>query len=299
MVTFTRPSPVASITRNFDRHVREGSANPGVDYGCPAGRLVAAPEAGVIAGAKWSNIVGWWVTVFHDNGWSSDLLHNTSISVSVGQRVARGQTVAISGGTGSVATGNHVHWSLRPNHTSGLVNRGNVNGEALVSAAPASSNKVITTAYVLAQLGDVEVKRLQSQLGVATDGIFGKASFTALQKRIGTLADGIFGHNSVVALQKFLGIAADGLWGPGTTGAVKAGITLKKFAPVVVTPPPAPYVPPTEAEYKKLLADKKLLEEQAVINATQLTNKSTLLAAAEAKLASGKKEAAEVVAALA
>src|SRR5690606_20628089 len=133
MPAFARPSTVKSITCSFKCHTSRGSVNPGVDYGARSGTPVYAASTGVVAATAWSNSVGWWVTVFYDNGWSADYLHNTRITVTKGQRLKRLQQIAVSGGTGSVATGPHIHWSLRPNHTAGLVNRGNVDGERYIS----------------------------------------------------------------------------------------------------------------------------------------------------------------------
>jgi peptidoglycan hydrolase-like protein with peptidoglycan-binding domain len=239
MVTFTRPSPVTRITGSFAAHVARGSVNPGVDYGAASGSPVYSPEAGVVAATAWSNSVGWWVTIFFDNGWSADLLHNTRITVSAGQRVARGQQVAVSGGTGSSATGPHIHWSLRPNHTTGLVNRGNVDGEQYVGGTTGAGGTVgsdVTHQYIKDQLGVDYVRALQRQLGVTDDGIVGAQTVKAWQAKVGTPADGIWGHQSNRALQTFLGIGVDGLWGPATTAAIKLAIDTGKFG-AAPTPP--------------------------------------------------------------
>jgi GH25 family lysozyme M1 (1,4-beta-N-acetylmuramidase) len=52
--------------------------------------------------------------------------------------------------------------------------------------------------------GSTCVKKLQSWLGISTDGVWGEKTSKALQKKLGVEADGIFGTNSVKALQKFL-----------------------------------------------------------------------------------------------
>jgi GH25 family lysozyme M1 (1,4-beta-N-acetylmuramidase) len=237
MVSFTRPMSITRVSGSFQSHVDRHSVNPGVDYSDGvSGHPVYAGEAGVVAATDWSNSVGWWVTIFFDNGWSADYLHNTRITVAKGQRVSRGSQIAVSGGTGSVATGPHSHCSLRPNHTAGLVNRGNVNMELYVGGAQGGTSSDIDYAFIKAQLGADYVKALQTQLGVTADGLVGTQTVKAWQAKIGTPADGLWGHASNVALQNYLKITADGLWGAGTTAAIKAAITSGTFG---ATPTPA------------------------------------------------------------
>jgi peptidoglycan hydrolase-like protein with peptidoglycan-binding domain len=90
------------------------------------------------------------------------------------------------------------------------------------------------------------VAKIQSWLGIASDGIFGpgtKRAVKRFQRRHGLTADGIVGpatwgalkagrarkasarggkRSAVVLLQRELGISADGIFGPGTEAAVKS-----------------------------------------------------------------------------
>jgi hypothetical protein len=90
------------------------------------------------------------------------------------------------------------------------------------------------------------VAKVQSWLGIASDGIFGSGTKRAVkrfQRRHGLAADGIVGpatwsalkrsrarkassrggkRSAVVLLQRELGISADGIFGPGTEAAVKS-----------------------------------------------------------------------------
>jgi len=96
-----------------------------------------------------------------------------------------------------------------------------------------------------------EVSRIQSQLGIAADGVFGpvtKAAVISFQQRNGLLVDGIVGPQTrgalgggstgtsstsndsgpkpsrsvTIAVQQELGISADGIFGPQSRAAVKA-----------------------------------------------------------------------------
>lgn len=136
MPTFLRPiAGPPRISCNFACHLKRSSVNPGVDYAVGSGTDVLAPADGVVNYAQWSNSVGWWLGIEFDNGWGADLMHNSKLLVKPGQRVTAGQHIAESGGTGTVATGPHVHWSLRPVHGWHLQNHGNVNPEKYLTSA--------------------------------------------------------------------------------------------------------------------------------------------------------------------
>ncbi|MBN2499150.1 MAG: M23 family metallopeptidase, partial [Anaerolineales bacterium] len=83
----------------------------GIDYGLPEGTPVAAPISGLVtyAGPKgdYGNLV-----VIEANGAQVYLAHNTEVLVSVGQVIAAGEIVALSGNTGA-STGPHLHFELR------------------------------------------------------------------------------------------------------------------------------------------------------------------------------------------
>jgi D-alanyl-D-alanine carboxypeptidase len=94
------------------------------------------------------------------------------------------------------------------------------------------------------RIGEQFARALQTQLGVASDGIIGLNSTKALQTKIGTAPDGVFGRDSLTKLQSFVGAEPDGIWGPDTVAKVQAAITANKFgtavAPPVVVPAPKP-----------------------------------------------------------
>jgi murein DD-endopeptidase len=134
MPTFIRPvRTFKGISDTFQEHLARGSVNPGTDYILATGDDIVMPAAGKIVNAQWSNTVGFWIGIDFDNGWGADLLHNSKLLVTAGQRVAAGAHIAEGGGTGSVATGPHCHESLRPSHGFHLQNVGNVDPEKFLA----------------------------------------------------------------------------------------------------------------------------------------------------------------------
>ena len=95
-----------------------GTANHnGVDFGVPVGTKVKAAESGVVMGFDNTDAYpgcrswGRWLLIKYDNGLSTLYAHLSGVLVSQGQRVSRGEAVALSGNTG-VSTGPHLHMSV-------------------------------------------------------------------------------------------------------------------------------------------------------------------------------------------
>lgn len=106
-----------SDTWNGHRNRPTPSTEPGTDYGCAYGTELAAAGAGRVIDVKTSNTgaTGRYVTIDLDDGRRVRYLHLSSISVSVGQRVTRGQIFARSGASGFGSDwgyGAHVHVTL-------------------------------------------------------------------------------------------------------------------------------------------------------------------------------------------
>jgi len=94
--------------------MRWGRLHAGVDIAVPSGTAVRAPAAGTVAIAGPVSGYGNYVCIQHTGALSTCSAHNTSISVSVGQRVSQGQVIASSGCTGH-CFGPHVHFETRIN----------------------------------------------------------------------------------------------------------------------------------------------------------------------------------------
>lgn len=91
------------------------STNHGaIDIGVPLGTSVYSAEIGTVITAQWYGGYGNFIMIKHDNGLVTAYGHLSSIRVNVGQRVSRGQVIALSGSTG-ISTGPHLHFEVRLN----------------------------------------------------------------------------------------------------------------------------------------------------------------------------------------
>ena len=86
----------------------------GVDISVPPGSKVGATADGIVSFAGWTENSGIVVVVEHGRGFSTAYAHNQKASVTVGQRVVRGESIALSGSTG-ISTGPHVHYEIWKN----------------------------------------------------------------------------------------------------------------------------------------------------------------------------------------
>ncbi len=86
----------------------------GMDIGVPEGTPVHAADSGTVIEADWIGGYGNAVIIDHGNGLQTVYGHNSSLAVSAGQAVSKGQVIAYAGQTG-YATGPHVHFEVRVN----------------------------------------------------------------------------------------------------------------------------------------------------------------------------------------
>lgn len=92
-----------------------GSTNhKGIDIAVPRGTPIYAADGGTVTYAGWMSGYGYLVEINHGNGYVTRYGHNSSLTVSVGQHVYKGQQVARAGSTGN-STGNHCHFEVRYN----------------------------------------------------------------------------------------------------------------------------------------------------------------------------------------
>jgi murein DD-endopeptidase MepM/ murein hydrolase activator NlpD len=96
------------------RNGEAGSYHSGLDIAKPQGSPILAPADGVVilAADHPFTLEGNLLMIDHGMGLNTAFLHLSKITVHVGERVRRGQLVALSGMTGR-ATGPHLHWSLK------------------------------------------------------------------------------------------------------------------------------------------------------------------------------------------
>ncbi len=86
----------------------------GVDLAAPGGSPILAAADGVVTFAGWNGGYGNCLMIDHGSGITTLYGHSSKLLVSKGQRVTRGQQVALVGTTGA-STGNHLHFEVLNN----------------------------------------------------------------------------------------------------------------------------------------------------------------------------------------
>src|SRR5437764_630463 len=87
----------------------------GIDVTAPMGAEIEAPAAGIVTEVRWEEGYGNIVTMDHGFGLVTRFAHCSKILVVRGQRVKRGQKIALVGSTG-LSTGPHLHYEVWVNH---------------------------------------------------------------------------------------------------------------------------------------------------------------------------------------
>ncbi len=83
----------------------------GIDVSAPMGAEIDSPAAGVVTEVAWEDGYGNFLTIDHGYGLVTKYAHCSRILVARGQRVKRGQRIALVGSTG-LATGPHLHYEV-------------------------------------------------------------------------------------------------------------------------------------------------------------------------------------------
>jgi murein DD-endopeptidase MepM/ murein hydrolase activator NlpD len=97
-----RQSP---ITHHLSRH-------SGIDLAAPAGTDVYAAREGVVAESGLSAVLGQYVVIAHEGGWSTVYGHLSKRLVRLKDRVESGMIIGNVGSTGE-STGPHLHFEVR------------------------------------------------------------------------------------------------------------------------------------------------------------------------------------------
>lgn len=84
-----RVAPTAGATTGHD----------GIDYGAGYGAAVYAADSGTVITAQYNSARGNYIVINHGNGMQTWYQHLSSMNVTVGQTVARGQVIGNVGTT--------------------------------------------------------------------------------------------------------------------------------------------------------------------------------------------------------
>jgi murein DD-endopeptidase MepM/ murein hydrolase activator NlpD len=103
------------------------SSHPGIDFAAAEGSQVLAVASGIVVDAGDRNGYGELIEINHGNGYVTRYGHNSRLLVKAGDRVLKGQAIALMGSTGR-STGPHVHFEV-------LLNGNTVNPEQYIQAS--------------------------------------------------------------------------------------------------------------------------------------------------------------------
>lgn len=109
---FQWPTHGGRVTSGYGQ--RWGRMHVGVDIAGVSNRNIMAADSGVVEYAGWKGGYGNCIIINHNNGYKTLYGHLSSIKVSVGQKVGKGQTIGVMGSTGN-STGVHLHFEVIKN----------------------------------------------------------------------------------------------------------------------------------------------------------------------------------------
>jgi murein DD-endopeptidase MepM/ murein hydrolase activator NlpD len=111
---YTRVSSPFGMRMHPILHYRK--MHTGIDIHVPYGARIVACASGTVVSAGWNGGYGNYTMIDHGNGLVTCYAHQSSILVTRGQRVTKGQTIGKVGSTG-LSTGPHLHFEVRVNGT--------------------------------------------------------------------------------------------------------------------------------------------------------------------------------------
>lgn len=115
---FKWPTTSTRITSNYGDTEGRTAPHKGIDVGAVkvgvAGDPIYAAYDGKVVISTYSSSAGNYIMIYHGDGLYTRYLHCSSLLVSVGDYVTKGQKIALMGTTGN-STGVHLHFDVRLN----------------------------------------------------------------------------------------------------------------------------------------------------------------------------------------
>jgi murein DD-endopeptidase MepM/ murein hydrolase activator NlpD len=91
---------------------KEKQFHNGIDLPVPVGTSVKSPMEGTVENVYFNALGGNQLIVKHSNGFTTGYAHLSKATVKKGDKVKKGQELALSGNTGR-STGPHVHFTMK------------------------------------------------------------------------------------------------------------------------------------------------------------------------------------------
>ncbi len=95
------------ISQGYDKVI-----HPYIDITAPENSVVMSVLDGTVILAGWNDDSGYTITIQHENDIITTYKHNRKLLKKPGDKVSAGTPVALVGGTGSLSTGEHLHFEL-------------------------------------------------------------------------------------------------------------------------------------------------------------------------------------------
>jgi len=96
------------ITEEFN----QGISHPYVDIAAPENSSVCAILDGTVISAVWNDETGYTIQLQHSNDIVSVYKHNGKLLKKTGDKISAGTPIALVGNTGTLTTGDHLHFEL-------------------------------------------------------------------------------------------------------------------------------------------------------------------------------------------
>ncbi len=106
------PVDAWQITKEFSYTGNPRSDHLGIDILSWGKSLVVATADGKVTFANPTKDLGLKVMIDHENGWVTEYGHNQVLYVKYGDRVKKGQTIAVFGGADNSGSGPHLHYGM-------------------------------------------------------------------------------------------------------------------------------------------------------------------------------------------
>lgn len=103
------------VTGTISEHYSLQDKHYAVDIAVANDTPVKAAADGTVILAEWTTQTGYTIILDHGNGLISAYKHNASLTKTQGELVKSGEVIAISGNTGELTTGPHLHFELWSN----------------------------------------------------------------------------------------------------------------------------------------------------------------------------------------
>lgn len=105
-----KPVSRGTVTSPFG--TRWGRRHNGIDIGLPTGSSIKAADGGTVIFSGYDGGYGYTIRINHGGGMVTVYAHNSKLQVKKGDKVYKGQQIALSGNSGS-STGPHLHFEVR------------------------------------------------------------------------------------------------------------------------------------------------------------------------------------------